>query len=96
MYKIEAFFHYLTWKRSVDNIGDSVKGYRHRNILSSSCSICKASRGDCSGLSTNVPVQYQVGQWVIVTYEGKLFPGEITMVIPDQVKVNAMICHGTN
>ena len=43
-----------------------------------------------------VPVQYQVGQWVIVKDEGKLFPGELTMVIPDQVKVNAIICHATN
>ena len=46
--------------------------------------------------SSPVPVQYQVDQWVIAMYEGELFPGGITMVILDQVKVNAMICHGTN
>ena len=47
-------------------------------------------------LSSPMPVQYQVGQWVIIRYEGKLFPGEITVVKLDQVKVNAMICHRTN
>ena len=47
--------------------------------------------------SSPVPVQYQVGPWVIVIkYEGKLFSGEIRMVIPDQVKVSIMIHHRTN
>ena len=63
---------------------------------SQNVSISSSLQGYSTQPSSPVLVQYQVGQWVIVKYEGELFPGEITMVIPDQVKVNAMIHHRTN
>ena len=63
---------------------------------SQNVNVSSSLQGYLTQLSSHVAVQYQVGQWVIVKYESQLFPGEITMVIPDKVKVNTMIHHGAN
>lgn len=40
--------------------------------------------------------QFTVGDWILVRYEGSLFPGEVQQIAVGEVKVSVMIPSGAN
>jgi len=63
-----------------------------------------ATRGDqadgeeiaCLIVQPSLVIQATVGDWVLVQYEGSMFPGEVKEIGRDELKVSVMVPSGAN
>ena len=69
-----------------------IKLYRTNLDLGSSVSVAYTSDklDDNNKTEKHVVIQSDVGHWVIVQYDGKRFPGEVTRVVGEDTQVSVM------